>query len=613
MSRRRGRAPHRGASPHDWYGRCGVVRDGTGTEELDPSTDPRRCPGRQPIDRVSDVTPDTILHNGAVRTVDPRRPTAEAVSVSGNHIVAVGANESVVPTRGPDTRMIDLDGAMVLPGFIDAHTHFENAVRGYFHLRLNGTNDPETLLRQIADRHRELPPGEWLTGGDWSARANASSGLAANAARSFAPSLDAVDDITPDRPVLIRRFDGSYFLNSCGSDLFHLSATTPDPPGGAYERDERGRLTGMLHGTAGPRAMAMLPPHNRRRALVGARAMVGMLNRLGIVGIHDIARIPEISDRQHFPTNVERSATDASLFTDLRTEGSLTLRINTLLTLRTWEDLEAAGIVPNSGDDWIRHSALKAFIGGFLMFRPFRNDPDFSGSLSFRNRDALQLRAEMAAADAAGWDIGVHVTGDRGHDLVLTSLEDAASVNPPRIRRHRLIHAWYPRASEIQRAGTLGMFADITPYHLLRERSSMDAKLYPDQLPTAFAWRDMIEAGIRINIVSDWPGSFDGNHEAPVDPMVNMHTALTRHPIGRPDDAFHPSQALTIDEAIAAYTINPAAVTGEEAVKGSITPGKLADLVVLSNDIRSGMPDALLETTVTMTMVDGRIVHGETP
>lgn len=558
--------------------------------------------------------PDTILHNARVWTVDPYQPTADAVAISGNRILAVGGHDEVMATKGADTQVIDLEGAMVLPGFIDAHTHFENAVRGFFHLRLNRIDDATELLAAIADRHRTVPEGEWITGGDWSAAAAASAFASGHETfESFAPPLADVDAIAPDRPVLLRRFDGAYFVNSCGLRLFHVSKHTPNPSGGAYMRDADGELTGMLMGTAGPRAVQMLPPHNRRRALVGARAMIRELNRLGIVGIHDIARIPEISDRQHFPTNVERSATDVSVFTDLRSEDALTVRVSTILTLRTWEELSGLGIEPNTGDDLVRHTALKAFIGGFLMFRPFRTTPGYAGSLSFRNADEAQLHDEMLAADAAGWEIATHVTGDRGHDLVISNLEEATRVNPHRLRRHRLVHAWYPRSEDILRAGRLGMTADITPYHLIREMGSMEAKLHDDQLPSAFAWRDMLEAGLTLNIVSDWPGSFDGNHDAPLDPLENMFYAMRRHPLDDPANVFHPGQSLSIDEAIAAYTINPASTSGEGSIKGSITAGKKADLVVLSHDIRHCPPEQLLEVEVLCTMFDGRIVSGELP
>ena len=568
---------------------------------------------------------DLILFDGVVWTVDRSRPTAEAVAVRGDRIVRVGRDKDVLALKGPDTRLIDLDGKMLLPGFIDAHTHLGNAVDAFFELRLNGIDDEATLLGLIRDRAERVPDQYWITGGDWSALAGwkaeregdvIATPLAAPMRKngepvSFAPSLAAVDALTQAQPLLLKRFDGAYFINSAGLKLLHITKGTPDPAGGRYERDPgTGELTGMLYGTAGERAWNSLPPRSRPQTLFGAKAMVRELNRHGITGIHDIARVPEVAEKYEFLTDVERSATDFGVFTDLRTANALTLRVNPILTAKTWEGLAGAGITPGGGDDLIRFDALKMFVDGFLMFRPYRDNPNYSGSLSFRNRSVEELRLEALGADAAGWDLATHVTGDKAHAMTFDWYEEAIARNPQRDRRFRVLHTWYPRQAEIERGGKMGVIGDITPYHLIREASSIERKLHVDQLPTAFAWRNMVRAGWRLNIVSDWPGSYDGNHEAPVNPLENIYLAMTRQDFpGQPGAAaWHPDQALTLTEAIEAYTINPAWSTHQEATRGSITPGKLADLVILSRDIRDIPPEQLLKTRVIYTILGGRIV-----
>ena len=284
------------------------------------------------------------------------------------------------------------------------------------------------------------------------------------------------------------------------------------------------------------------------------------------------------------------------------------MRVHPVLTLRTWDQLERNGIGPGSGDEHIWFGTLKAFVGGFYMTRPFRNNPGFAGSLSFRNRDEAQVVDEIIAADAAGWNVAVHVTGDRGHSLAVDAFERAVAVNPPRTRRHRLVHAWYPSPRDIDRAGALSVFGDITPFHLIREQPSIMQKLHPDQLDSAFAWRSMIGAGWDLNIVSDWPGSFDGNHDAPVDPLRNIEIAVTRRD-DRATEPFAAHQHLSVEEAISAYTINPAKAARAERRMGSITHGKVADLTVISHDLFTIPASEIRDAQVEMTVFAGSIVH----
>lgn len=568
---------------------------------------------------------DLILHDGVIWTVDADMPQAQAVAITGNRIIGVGSDAEVLKHKGRKTEVIDLDGKMVLPGFIDAHTHFENAINAFFELRLNSVSDEETLMELIAERAQRIPDTYWITGGDWSAAVGWKAERAGEVVHSafappmkkngnpvtFSPSLARVDALTPNQPVLLKRYDGAYFINSYGMKLLHINERSPNPSGGFYEIDpETGKLSGMLYGTAGERAWKSLPPRARPQTMLGARAMVKELNAVGLTGIHDIARIPEISDQQVFLTHAERSMTDISILTDLRDADALTVRVYPILTAKVWKSLGDFGLTPGSGDDVIRYGAVKLFIDGFLMFREWRNAPGYFGSLSFRNKDEEELRQETLGASAAGWDVATHLTGDKAFAMALDWYEEAVQRTGLGDRRFRLLHAWYPRMQEIERAGALHMVGDITPYHLIREIPSIQKKLYPDQIDTAFAWQTMIQAGWRINIVSDWPGSYDGNHGAPVNPLENMYLAVTRSDFdGTPAGGFHPDQGLSIDQAIAAYTINPAWSSHEEKIKGSIAKGKLADIVVLSKNIREIPPAELLKTRVLMTIFDGRVVY----
>jgi predicted amidohydrolase YtcJ len=200
------------------------------------------------------------------------------------------------------------------------------------------------------------------------------------------------------------------------------------------------------------------------------------------------------------------------------------------------------------------------------------------------------------------------VVGDKAHEYVLDAYEEAVRANPPRDRRFRLLHSWYARVRDLERAGAMRLFVDVTPYHLIKQRKSIDAILGEDRVDGAFAWRTMVDNGMRVNIGSDWPGSFDGVSVEPNDPLENIYYAVTRRGL---TDA--PDEGLSVDEVVRAYTINPAHASREEDIKGSVTEGKLADLVVLSRDIRAIEPAEILTTRVLYTVFDGRVVHEAEP
>lgn len=551
-----------------------------------------------------------ILRHGEVWTVDPARPEAEDVAVRGKRIAAVGSDREIMKLKGAKTRVLDLKGAFVLPGLIDAHTHFGNAVESFFQVRLVDVDDQALLAERLKTAVHEVPKGMWITGYDWSSAAAVLAKRRGDKAwKPFQPNLAEIDAIAPDHPVLLRRFDGTYFVNSRGFDYAHIDRNTPDPPNGHYDKDANGDLTGMLLGTAGERMAEIMPPQSRARDLIGARAMLRELNAFGITGIHDIARVDEISQTRLFRTAVERSTTDLDLFKDLRARGELTVRVYPILTLASWSDYKAHGITPGAGDEMIRYGALKMFLDGFWMERPYDNNPSYSGGLSFRVVSEKQLHDDIVAADKLGFDPAAHVIGDKAHRLLADWYEDAIARNPPRDRRFRFIHAWYPSPREVERMGAMHAIADVTPYHLIRELDGMQTRLGA-RANFAFPWRTMIEHGVRIDIGSDWPGSYDRNNLAPLNPFENIYYATRRARLdGTPSGGWLPNQALTVDEAIRAYTINPAYASREERLKGSLTPGKLADIAVLDRNIRKLTPERIRDTKVRLTILGGRIVY----
>ncbi len=421
-----------------------------------------------------------------------------------------------------------------------------------------------------------------------------------------------MDRALPDHPVLLRRFDRSYFINSRGLRTLGIVEHTPDPPGGRLDRDPAtGKFNGRLLGLAGEFFEKQLPPPTFAKKLLGARIVQADPNRHGITSVQDMARVPAVSQGLLVQAHVERSHTVVSIFRALREAGDLTLRVHAFIALPVWSHLAAQGIHPGAGDELIRFGTLKDFVDGSLMFEPLAGEGAFAGRHTFRFVNEETTRRAINVADAAGFDIGTHVIGDRAFNLLLDRYEEAIARNGPRDRRFRLIHAEHARPADLARAGRMGLFADITPRHLLgKNLAAFEKALGPERVQTSFAWRTMLKHGVRLNIVSDLPGSFNLGDISPHDPLRNIYSAVTRRdPDLGPPGSWHPGQGLTLEEAIRAYTANPASATREEDLKGTITAGQLADLVVLSRDILAIPAEEILAARVTLTGFNGRVVY----
>lgn len=553
---------------------------------------------------------DLILYNAKVWTVDDKRPEAEAVAVRGKKIVKVGSSKEVLKLKGEKTKLLDLEGKRVLPGFNDSHTHLGNAAEWFFQVPVTDVNDVQLLAKRVAEVAARVPKGIWITGGDWAtSAANAANKNRQAGFEPLVPDLKTIDAVSPDHPVLIRRFDHVYFANSAALKLARLSPKTPNPAGGSYGRDPNtGELTGMLYGTAGEGLERQLPPMSLKQKLIGARAVMRDLNRVGITSITDMARLDEISNEQIYPFYVERSATDGRIFQALKKNDELTVRVYAMLPIETEKSLVDHKVRPGSGDAWLRFGALKAYGDSGLMFKPLSNH-GLPGEWSYRFPGETEFAHNLIDADKAGYDVGVHIIGDKAVNALIDWYADAFRQNPARDRRHRLIHVWHTTEADIQRAGKMGFVADVQPYHLEREVAQIGNTLDEERARTSHPYKSFIDAGVVLNLGSDMPGSFNRLHVSPYNPLENIYSAVTRmDKKGFPAGGWHPEQRLTIQQAIKAYTLNPAWSSREDNIKGSISEGKLADLVVLDKDVMAIEPKEYLSTKVVYTIVDGKIL-----
>lgn len=554
---------------------------------------------------------DTILFDGKLWTVDSALPEAQAIAIAGDTILRVGTDSEVLSLRGPHTRVLDLHGARVLPGFNDAHTHFENATQWFYEARLVDVRTEEELKARVVEAAARVPTGMWITAYDangmpaWSAPRTV-------AFQPLVPSLRDLDAAAGEHPLMIRRYNGVIFLNRRAMAIARLTDLASDPPGGHYDRDPvTHHLTGALHGKAADQLTNILPPATMATKLIAARGVLHDLNSVGITSIHDIARSDAISQLQTYNADIERSYTDVDIFRSLERQGQLTVRVYAFQPLRSSSQLPAFGIHPGSGDNLVRFGILKEFLDGSWMLQPYANRPDYSGDVTFRFTGDADERRMIREADHAGWDIGIHTLGDRALATVLDWYTDAEKANGARPgRRDRIIHMWYANPDLIRRAGEMQLIADVTPNQLLADPGKIDKVAGPDRAKWAFAWRSMIDAGMKLDLVSDMPDLYNRTEVSPINPLENIYSAITRKDIhGQPAGGWHPEQCITLKEAIEAYTINPAYASHEEEIKGSLRAGKLADLVVFSHDILAGPAEQLLSTHVVLTMLGGSIIY----
>ncbi len=571
---------------------------------------------------------DLALINGRVYTLDEGRPWAEAVAIRGEAILAVGSSAEIRKVIGPTTKVLDLGGAFVTPGFNDAHVHIEATGRLLTGVNLLDVHEPEPFVERIRAATGRLPKGSWILGGDWGAyeqwqAGSAGTGGGASGRAPFLPDRALIDPVTPDHPVLVNRFDRSVFLaNTLALRLAGVSEKTPDPPGGQIERDATGRLTGRLRGTAVDLVRRAIPAPTLEERLVQVRAVLQEAREGGVTTLQDLTTPEQLQAYQ-----------------ELRRRGELTARILLRPTLWTVEHVAALGISRGFGDDWLRFIGFKAWVDGImgnstaLFFQPFAHDPRNRGilrhimypearegvAMSMGERDHYtaappgNLEKLVQAAVKTGLPPHIHAIGDLGNRTVLDIFErvltEAGLID--RDHRWRVIHAQTVHPDDFPRFGRLRLVAEVNPYHLADDMRWMEERIGRERARHTYAFRSLKRAGAVLVFGSDSPGTNAARYY--LNPVYGLYAAVTRQTLkGEPPGGWFPEERLTIEEALEASIKAPAWASFEEDRKGTIAPGKLADLAVFdTNLVEVGRrdPSALLRARVLWTIVGGRIVY----
>lgn len=557
-----------------------------------------------------------VLLNGKVWTLEEEQPEAQAVALRGNRLIKVGTNREVRALISEGyTRIINLRGKLVLPGFIDNHTHFAAAGRLLLGLNLLDVNDRKTFRRRVAEAAGRLPAGAWLVGGDWGAYAGWAKGsagqpadqaAAAQPVEEFLPTKELIDPVTGDHPALISRFDQRAFLaNSLALKAAGITRDTPNPEGGWILRYSTGEPTGLLLGEAHKLVKAVIPPPSREQRLAEARQALEEARRWGVTSIHD-----NVADFEQL-----------ELLKELQKGDELTVRVWARMPLSEWDqvrDYIRLYRIPAAsggwGDQYIRLGGLKAWVDGImgnstaLFFEPYEHESDNYGRL----RDVMypegNLHRLTKAADLAGFTVTVHAIGDRANRILLDTYQRVFEENPPRDRRFRVVHAQVVHPNDFARFGQLGLIAEVQPYHAIDDMRWMEERIGHERSRGAYAFRSLLQGGATLSFGSDWPGTNASYY--PINPLLGIYAAVTRQTLtGQAPGGWFPEQRVSVEEAIRFFTLNNAYATFEENIKGSLKEGKLADLVVLDRDILTRPAQELLETQVIYTIFDGRIVY----
>jgi predicted amidohydrolase YtcJ len=527
---------------------------------------------------------DLIITNAKVWTVDKGYPTAQAVAVLGDRIVSVGTSAEIDAWRGAGTKVIDAGGKLLLPGFNDAHVHFVSGGSQLDAVQLNDVTNPEEFARRIGERAKKTPKGEWIVGGDWDETKWDPAKL---------PTKELIDAVTPDTPVFVYRYDGHLGLaNSVALRMAGVTAKTQDPPGGVVVHDAKGNPTGILKDAAMDPVYKVMPAlSHEQRVRVVKRALAHAAS-LGVTSAQDMN--PDYAD--------------IAVYSELLQRGELTTRLYVAPYISGVDDQAKLGIRHAFGGPFLQMGAVKAYADGSLgsstayFFEPFVGQPDNHGLLSDEMHPISAMRDRMMKADAAGIQICTHAIGDQGISIILDLYSDVVKAHGEADRRFRIEHAQHMAAKDFDRFAQLHVIASVQPYHAIDDGRFAEGRIGHDRSSRTYAFRTFLDHGVRLAFGTDWD-------VAPLNPMLGLYAAVTRATLdGKNPNGWFPGQKLTVTEAVEAYTMGSAYAEFQEREKGSITAGKLADMVLLSDDIFSIAPQKIRDVRVEKTILGGKVI-----
>jgi len=534
---------------------------------------------------------DVVVLHGKIYTVNAKQPWAQALAIRKDRIVFVGSDNEAEQYKGPSSKVIDAADHVILPGFEDAHVHFTGGALGLQHIKLDDANTIAEIQKRVKEYAQAHPGNSFIQGFGWMYPVFGKEAL---------PHKKYLDEIMPDRPVYLTAYDGhTSWANSKALQMAGISKDTPDPLNGIVVKDPKtGEPTGALKESAGELVSRLIPKPTRQQIRAALIQGIQYANQLGLTRVHSAG-----GDDIHL-----------DLLEELRKEGKLTLRFYVApflepptLTQQNIDYLEK--LRHTYADEWIDAGAVKFLGDGVIeahtaaMLQPYTDDPSQSGTPNWSAEEYTKAVTEL---DRRGFQIFTHAIGDRTMQQTLDGYAAAHKANGTKDSRDRIEHIEDPSADEIPRFGREGVIASMQPLHAYPNEDALQIwarNVGPERAQRAWPWHDIAAAGGILSFGSDWP-------VVTLDPWPGVRNLLTRQTTeGLPPGGWLPNECVTLEQAIQGYTLDAAFAARREKTEGSLETGKLADLIVLSQDVFKMDPHDLNKTKVLMTLVGGKVVY----
>ncbi len=530
------------------------------------------------------LTADLVVINANVRTMDNAKPKAQAIAVLHNKIVAIGSNAEIMKLIGKQTKTVNAQAKLIIPGFNDAHVHFFEGGFQLSSVDLRDAKSPAEFVKRIKEFAAKLPKGRWILGGNWDHE---------NWTPNNLPTKELIDAVTPDNPVFINRLDGHMSLaNSLALNLAKVDKNVKDIEGGEIVRDKDGNPTGIFKESAQNYIQRVIPEFSFEQKLEAAEAASNYAASLGVTSVQEMS-----------------TGNDVGVYQELLRQGRLKTRIYGCSPVSDWQRWQRVGVHYAFGDAMLRVGCLKGYADGSLgsttawFFEPYLDAPNTSGLAS----DEIPFMYErIKSADKASLQVNIHAIGERANATILDTYEKVFKENGDRDRRFRIEHAQHLRQPDIKRFGELKVIASMQPFHLIDDGRWAWKRIDEKRIKGTYAFRSLLDSGATLAFGTDW-------FVAPLNPMFGVYAAVTRRTLDNKNpNGWIPEQKISVEETVRAYTVGSATAEFQEKIKGTISVGKLADFIILSEDIFTINPINIEKVTVLKTFMDGKIVYENT-
>lgn len=519
---------------------------------------------------------DLILTNANIWTGNQTQPTAQSIAVSGETILAIGINSETQKYQGSKTKMIDMNGRFITPGFIDCHVHLLMGGNALLNVELRDAATPEEFTKRIADFAKSLQPGEWILEGNWDHTLWGGE----------LPRKEWIDEFTTENPVVIYRLDGHMVLaNSAALVIAGIDENTPDVESGKIIRDEKGFPTGILKGNAMSRMLDAIPSMTEVQKEKAILAANKYLLSNGVTTVHDVDSLGTFPIAQK-----------------LQNEEAISVRIYAVNPVYRWKELAGKDLKNNNR---LKRGGMKGFVDGSLgshtaaFCHGYTDKPEDKG---FFIHSKENLKKWISGADSSNFQVMVHAIGDSAIHSLLDIYEKIIAENGAKDRRFRIEHSQHIAPDDIQRFADLEVIASMQPYHAIDDGRWAEELIGAERIKTTYAFKSLLDAGAMVVFGSDWP-------VAPATPLDGIYAATTRQTLDdKNPNGWVPEQKITVEQAMKAYTKDAAFASFEENLKGTLEVGKLADFVVLNSDLRKVEPAEIRNLKVLQTYIGGKKV-----